>query len=1136
MRLARILLLCNLLLPCAATASAADKSWQGQALDDLWGSALNWSPNGSPAVGENVFIGDVAQAENQSTQLDSDYQIAALALSNGSDVATSGFLLDIDGQLSLGNPGTAMVVNQHLGGDGTTALDVHGVDISAGGLFRTEGARTVVAGTETSPGALNIATGGTYAGWGTLHFGDALGGVLTTQLSNDGTFQAARDGSAPDVERFTLTIESSDLAGDAQVDLDGATNGGNVAIDLNTTLDIDVQLADFHGTMNFAPGAVLDLLHSELLQGSAMVNVAAATSTPGVESTATIRGGNISTNGSTQINVQSGTLIFDSRLEAGTDADINLADGTSLIFNGSAQLDGDLNTDANNVTLTVNSNVIINDDSWDWDGLSGGPSITIINSAGLLAINSDAIETSSDGQMDGTIELNGGALDANVTGGWKFDGNLTVDSTHATSIISGTMMTAGDATIFVGSGDFHTQVDASVAFTSDAATEVEGELVLGDSQLGHNITFQGGSSHTGSGMLGVGGNIAILGATLIDMPSGVVQLQRSGEDVSQTMDVNANLVVTAQSFGELGSAAGAGSFTININNGSSVMFIDVLGPQDAWTLGANGTLNINSDSTLNNSLRGDDINIQGRVNIDGETRFTARIHLQSGGVIDLPQATDLLQLAGAAGVGVNQLSGGTIDGSGKLTTANSADLEGHGIINANVEFRTSSELWASDGTLILNGQVKSTGVLGVKNGGTLQLGQPLDTSGVTRVDLEGGEIIGAGIENNTAVRGRGSISVTSFSNNGILFGLGSPGETLVVSATLGIDLDGTGVSGEVQASSGDITIASSLTDAFGGRASVFAERTLAFEQGWALDTTGTLAFTGDLVNHAIVDSSATALRGTVNVSGQGRFAGNTTFEPDVIVNLTNSIDRLEILGVSVVQSGATFTGAGVLSNLAAAQLILADGADLDVSLINAGVLELDRTANVATFEQLASGVLLVDISSSAENQYDQLVFDNGANIAGALQVTVSPDYTPLVGHQFEILTGSGGVTGVFDSLAGDLPALSIGLTWEIDYTPAAVILRVVEGGVAGDFNDDGLVNLADYTVWRDNLGASDETAINNNGDGGGITADDYTIWKTHFGQGSTELAAESRVVPEASTIALFAMALIVGLSLRRSAS
>ena len=61
--------------------------------------------------------------------------------------------------------------------------------------------------------------------------------------------------------------------------------------------------------------------------------------------------------------------------------------------------------------------------------------------------------------------------------------------------------------------------------------------------------------------------------------------------------------------------------------------------------------------------------------------------------------------------------------------------------------------------------------------------------------------------------------------------------------------------------------------------------------------------------------------------------------------------------------------------------------------------------------------------------------------------------------------------------------------------------EALANGLSGDFNNDNVVNLADYTVWRDNLGATDESALMGNGDGlGGIDAGDYAIWKQNFGE------------------------------------
>ena len=79
-------------------------------------------------------------------------------------------------------------------------------------------------------------------------------------------------------------------------------------------------------------------------------------------------------------------------------------------------------------------------------------------------------------------------------------------------------------------------------------------------------------------------------------------------------------------------------------------------------------------------------------------------------------------------------------------------------------------------------------------------------------------------------------------------------------------------------------------------------------------------------------------------------------------------------------------------------------------------------------------------------------------------------------------------------------------------------------GLAGDYNGDHVVDAADYTVWRDHLGAADESSLNGNGDGmNGVDAGDYTRWKNNFG--ATGGAGSVAGVPEPSALALLALAL-----------
>lgn len=75
-------------------------------------------------------------------------------------------------------------------------------------------------------------------------------------------------------------------------------------------------------------------------------------------------------------------------------------------------------------------------------------------------------------------------------------------------------------------------------------------------------------------------------------------------------------------------------------------------------------------------------------------------------------------------------------------------------------------------------------------------------------------------------------------------------------------------------------------------------------------------------------------------------------------------------------------------------------------------------------------------------------------------------------------------------------------------------LHFTSAGLAGDYNTDGVVDVADYTVWRDGLGVV-------------YTADDYMVWKNNFGATSSGPPSESSAVPEPAAVMLLA-ALAVG--------
>jgi hypothetical protein len=73
----------------------------------------------------------------------------------------------------------------------------------------------------------------------------------------------------------------------------------------------------------------------------------------------------------------------------------------------------------------------------------------------------------------------------------------------------------------------------------------------------------------------------------------------------------------------------------------------------------------------------------------------------------------------------------------------------------------------------------------------------------------------------------------------------------------------------------------------------------------------------------------------------------------------------------------------------------------------------------------------------------------------------------------------------------------------------------------GDYNGNGIVDAADYTVWRDQLGQNYTLPNRDPNASGPIGADDYAYWVAHFGQGGSGAAsARTSAVPEPSELLL----------------
>jgi pectate lyase len=179
---------------------------------------------------------------------------------------------------------------------------------------------------------------------------------------------------------------------------------------------------------------------------------------------------------------------------------------------------------------------------------------------------------------------------------------------------------------------------------------------------------------------------------------------------------------------------------------------------------------------------------------------------------------------------------------------------------------------------------------------------------------------------------------------------------------------------------------------------------------------------------------------------------------------------------------------------------------------------------------LNSGVLEIEVRGAEFGDYDQLVIDGTTTLGGTLQViNVANDYTPALGDMFALAASQGGFEGMFDAL--DLPALTSGLEWAVVKEAMTLSLAVVEAsvGLAGDYNGDGMVDAADYTVWRDALGSSE--LMNETESPGIVDQADYDAWKANFGA-TAEGAGGLNAVPEPGTVGLLTLAMFALMAMK----
>jgi uncharacterized protein YkwD len=134
-----------------------------------------------------------------------------------------------------------------------------------------------------------------------------------------------------------------------------------------------------------------------------------------------------------------------------------------------------------------------------------------------------------------------------------------------------------------------------------------------------------------------------------------------------------------------------------------------------------------------------------------------------------------------------------------------------------------------------------------------------------------------------------------------------------------------------------------------------------------------------------------------------------------------------------------------------------------------------------------------------------------SSTSGGYSIPVSEDGTYSV-----TFSGGGYNTFMSDVL------IAAGLNVKLDYLALA--------GLLGDYNNNDVIDAADYTAWRDALTAG-ATSLTNDPTPGTVDESDFLYWRAHFGEtlGSGAGSPSPAAVPEPATAFMAGSVLLLGL-------
>lgn len=655
---------------------------------------------------------------------------------------------------------------------------------------------------------------------------------------------------------------------------------------------------------------------------------------------------------------------------------------------------------------------------------------------GASAVGSGARSTwINQGGLD--VGENGGATATlNVLAGGRVTSAFVVDVWDGNLLVSGVDPAGNPSTLSFGSGlRLGRFQNATLRIDSGGLVEVGTFASVGRNRSSGAITIDGSDSAGNSSSFRVVGDLNIASS---ELTQGTMNVTNGGS--------------VASGAAEIARAEGSAVGTVHVRG------VDSFGTSSNWSINGNLTLGANANGTFAPASRG-------TLNVTAGARVTVAqsTFVNNGGVVHV----------------------GTASNSG---TSSSLAIEGGLVVGAEVGFGDVTPGGALN--IAAGGSVTVLGATSLVNAGAITMtGGHFDFATTTLADYQAFNVTGGTLAGNVQVTGTHDATALSqvinnpanngevvLQNSGVISGSGFFTGSVANQADGLIIVDNSGP-GIIQFSSPNNTNAG-LINLRSGQ--------LIFLGGFTNLSGGVVRGSGSLST----SSSTHVNQGTYTFTGAGQITDPFTNDTTGVVNVA-TLGEVRFI-TDVVNRGqiTTVTDANVFlddltGNGVSGQGAVSVGGTLDPGF---GVGLMSFGGNLTLGPSATVDIELGGDTGGVE--YDRIEVAGEAMLDGGLSFTQLGLFEAAVGDTFDVLTAAS-ITGVFDTVT--LP----GPGYELVYSSTAVQL-VATSALSGDYNNDGTVDAADYSVWRDNLNAPAGTLLNDTA-GGVIGVAQYNAWVANYG-------------------------------------